>query len=100
MSKIIREEGFSINAKRTKFLRGNNRQSITGIVINNDEIGVTKKWVKNLRAAIHNASKLKECGSNIPDYVVNEIKGMTSWLICVNKEKYSRIIGDSEKLFK
>lgn len=100
ISKIIREEGFSINAKKTKFLRGNNRQSITGIVINNDEIGVTKKWVKNLRAAIHNASKLKECGSNIPDYVVNEIKGMTSWLICVNKEKYSRIIGDSEKLFK
>ncbi len=100
ISKIIREEGFSINSEKTKFLRENNRQAITGIVINNDEIGVPKKWVKNLRAAIHNASKLKECGSNIPQDVVNEIKGMTSWLACVNKEKYSKIIDESENLLK
>lgn len=100
ISKIIREEGFSINSEKTKFLRENNRQAITGIVINNDEIGVPKKWVKNLRAAIHNASKLKECGSNIPQNVVNEIKGMTSWLACVNKDKYSKIIYESKNLLK
>ncbi|HCW52765.1 MAG TPA: reverse transcriptase, partial [Clostridium sp.] len=36
ISKIIKEEGFNINNQKTKFLRKNNRQSITGIVINND----------------------------------------------------------------
>ena len=46
-----------------------------------------KVWVKNLRAALHNASKLKEAGSNIPNEVINEIKGKSAWLACVNKEK-------------
>lgn len=100
ISKIIREEGFNINSKKTKFLRKNNRQSITGIVINNGEIGIPKKWVKNLRAAVYNASKLKECGSNIPYDVQNEIKGMTSWLACVNREKYSKIIDQCHRLLK
>lgn len=100
ISKIIKEEGFNINTEKTKFLRKNNRQAITGIVINNDEVGVPKKWVKQLRAAIHNASKLKECGSNIPYDVQNEIKGMSSWLACVNKEKYTNIIEQSNRLLK
>ena len=100
ISKIIREEGFNVNNEKTKFLRENNRQAITGIVINNDEIGVPKKWVKNLRAAVHNASKLRECGSNIPYDVKNEIKGMASWLACVNREKYSSIIEQCENLLK
>lgn len=100
ISKIIGEEGFNINNEKTKFLRENNRQAITGIVINNDEIGVPKKWVKNLRAAVHNASKLKECGSNIPDNVKNEIKGMASWLSCVNRQRYSVIIQQCENLIK
>ena len=98
ISKIIKEEGFVINEKKTKFLRENNRQAITGIVINNDEIGVPKKWVKNLRAAVFNASKLRDCSSNIPYDVINEIKGMTSWLSYVNKERYSKIINESEEL--
>lgn len=100
ISKIIREEGFAVNNKKTKFLRNNNRQSITGIVINGTEIGVPKKWVKNLRAAIYNASKLKECGSNIPSDVINEIKGMTAWLECVNKDRYYKIIKKSKELFE
>ncbi|HCW54201.1 MAG TPA: hypothetical protein DG753_10790 [Clostridium sp.] len=100
ISKIIKEEGFNINNQKTKFLRKNNRQSITGIVINNDEVAVPKQWVKNLRAAIHNASKLKECGLNIPYDVQNEIKGMSSWLACVNREKYSTIIAQCENLLK
>lgn len=100
ISKIIREEGFNINNEKTKFLRENNRQAITGIVINNGEIGVPKKWVKNLRAAVYNASKLKESGADIPYTVRNEIKGMASWLSCVNKEKYSAIIEQCKNLLK
>ena len=100
ISKIIREEGFNINNEKTKFLRENNRQAITGIVINNGEIGIPKKWVKNLRAAVYNASKLKDAGASIPFDVKNEIKGMASWLSCVNREKYSVIINQCEDLLK
>lgn len=100
ISKIIKEEGFNVNAAKTKFLRKNNRQAITGIVINNGEIGVPKPWVKNLRAAIHNASKLKESGTTISGEVISEIKGKAAWLACVNKERYSKIILESKNLFK
>ena len=98
ISKIIREEGFTINNSKTRYLRKNNCQSITGIVINNKDIGVPKKWVKNLRAAIYNASKEKANNGTLSQDKINEIKGMICWLKSVNKEKYSKIISDGEKL--
>lgn len=100
ISKIIKEEGFSINEEKTKFLRKNNRQAITGIVINNGEIGVPKKWVKNLRAAVFNGSKLIENGSTLPCDLVSEIKGKSSWLSCVNRERYLKIIEECEKIIR
>ena len=100
ISKIIKEEGFNINYNKTKFLRQNNRQAITGIVVNNDEIGVPKKWIKNFRATIYNAKKLKEKGEKIPFKTVNEIKGMSSWASYVNKNKYSKIINEAEKILE
>ncbi|SHJ14638.1 RNA-directed DNA polymerase [Clostridium cavendishii DSM 21758] len=98
-SKIIIEEGFKINKSKTKFLRKNNRQYITGIVINNKEIGVPKKWVRNLRATIHNASKLKING-DIPDELVNEISGKVAWLRSVNGERYKAIIEKAMEVIK
>lgn len=100
ISKIIKEEGFIINSNKTKFLRKNNRQAITGIIVNNDEIGVPKKWIKTLRAAIYNARKLKDSGLDIPYDSINEIKGMISWITYVNKDRYSKIIDDGNELLK
>lgn len=92
ISKIVNEEGFNINKSKTRFLRKNNRQSITGVVINNDEIGVSKKWIKTLRAAIYNANKLKNSGEKIPQSTINEISGMVSWVRSVNEKRYADII--------
>jgi retron-type reverse transcriptase len=91
VSKIVAEEGFKINKEKTKFLRQNNRQCITGVVINNEEIGVPKKWVKRLRAAIYNANKAKAAGE-VPLAAVREISGMAAWLKSVNSERYKDII--------
>lgn len=98
ISKIVKEEGFNINKNKTKFLRQNNRQCITGIVINNEEIGVPKKWIKNLRAAIYNANKLKNNEQIPSSKTINEISGMTSWIKSVNSEKYKNIIDDAMNL--
>lgn len=91
VSKIVNEEGFKINKTKTRFLRKNNRQCITGIVINNEQIGVPRKWVRRLRAAIYNANKLKKT-ENVPFEVINEISGMAAWLKSVNAERYKDII--------
>ncbi|WMJ80704.1 reverse transcriptase family protein [Clostridium sp. MB40-C1] len=97
ISKIVSEEGFKINKHKTRFLRKNNRQCITGIVINNEQIGVPRKWIKTLKATIYNAKKLKMSG-NVPSKVINEIAGMTAWIKSVNAERYKDIIDDAMEL--
>ncbi len=98
VSKIVKEEGFNINKDKTKFLRKNNCQCITGIVINNEEIGVPKKWVKKLRAAIYNANKARNSGEVLSSKVINEISGMTSWIKSVNEKRYKAIIDSAMEL--
>lgn len=98
ISKIVSEEGFKINKEKTKFLRKNNRQSITGVIINNNEIGVPKKWVKVLRAAIYNANKIKAEGKEVPRKTLNEISGMACWLKAVNATRYEKIINDAKSI--
>jgi len=99
VSKIVDEEGFRINENKTRYLRENNCQSITGIVVNNDQLGVRKKWVKKLRAAIYNAKKLKSSG-DLSSGTINEISGMAAWLRSVNKDKYKAIIEEALELIK
>ncbi|NFS84129.1 RNA-directed DNA polymerase, partial [Clostridium botulinum] len=98
VSKIVKEEGFNINKDKTKFLKKNNCQCITGIVINNEEIGVPKKWVKKLRAAIYNANKARNSGEVLSSKVINEILGMTSWIKSVNEKRYKAIIDSAMEL--
>ncbi len=99
ISKIVREEGFTINDKKTKFLKPNNRQAVTGVIINNDQVGVKKEWVKKLRAAIYNANKLMETGE-IPAQTIYEISGMAAWLKSVNATRYQSIIESAAKVIE
>lgn len=96
--KIIEDEGFHIKEEKTHILRKNNRQYITGIVINNEEIGVPKKWVKTLKASIHNAEKLKESGGCVSVHTKNEISGKIAWLRSVNETRYKKVIEQGTRL--
>lgn len=98
--KIIEAEGFHINEQKTHILRKHNRQYITGIVINNAEIGVTRNWVKILRASIHNAQKLKNEGQVIPKQTKQEIAGKIAWLRSVNEMRYQKIIQQGKELLQ
>jgi len=100
IQKIIVSEGFHINKQKTNILRKHNRQYITGIVINNDEIGVARKWVKILRASIHNAQKLKNAGEMIPHKTKMEIAGKIAWLKSVNEKRYHKMIQQGMELLK
>lgn len=96
---IIEEEGFKVNQKKTKFIRKGNRQCVTGIVINNEQIGVPRKWVRQLRAAIYHARQMKEKGA-ISIELIRQISGMVSWLNGVNAERYKKIIEEATQLMK
>ncbi len=96
---IIEAEGFHMKKEKTHILRKNSRQYITGIVIN-EEIGVPKKWVKVLKASIHNAQKLYESGGSVPAHTIYEISGKVAWLKSVNAQRYQKVIHQGTELLK
>jgi RNA-directed DNA polymerase len=51
---IAREEGFTVNERKTRVLRRNAAQKVTGLVVN-DRPGVARKEVRRLRAILHRA---------------------------------------------
>lgn len=96
---VIKAEGFTVNKEKTRYLRKNNRQCVTGVVINGAEIGVPKVWVKRMRAAIYNAKKMSGKQA-LPNELRNEISGMAAWLKTVNEARYKAIITEAEMLLK
>lgn len=99
VSKIIKEEGFKLNPNKTRYLRKNNRQSITGVVINNPQLGLPRKWIRNFRAAIHNANKLRSNGE-ISIEIKREISGMAAWVRCVNPKRYEKLLNAANEIIK
>ncbi|WP_165221057.1 reverse transcriptase family protein [Aquisphaera insulae] len=51
---IAEGEGFAVNEKKTRILRRNNRQEVTGLVVN-ERPGVPRDEVRRLRAILHHA---------------------------------------------
>ncbi len=51
---IIRDEGFGVNEGKLRILRSGNRQSVTGVVVN-EKPNVTRREIKKLRAVLHNS---------------------------------------------
>jgi RNA-directed DNA polymerase len=52
IAQIIEDEGFTVNIKKTKALRKNQPQSITGILVN-DGLNVRRTYIRNIRAALY-----------------------------------------------
>lgn len=53
--KIAREEGFEINAEKTRLMRQSGRQVVAGVIVNKD-MGLSRKTRRKLRAALHQQS--------------------------------------------
>src|SRR5262249_5762800 len=51
---IIKEEGFTVNEKKTRVQRRHSAQVVTGLVVN-DRPGVARREVRRLRAILHRA---------------------------------------------
>ena len=51
--KIIAEESFIINDEKTMVMRPHQRQSVTGIIVNNDELRVSRRDIRRFRAFLH-----------------------------------------------
>ena len=54
--KILADEGFVENPKKTHIMRRGRRQEVTGVTVN-DKLAVARVEVRELRAILHNAAK-------------------------------------------
>lgn len=97
LTKIIEQEGFHVNTSKTRLIRKSQCQSITGVVINGEQIGVSSKWVKNFRSLLHHARKQLEEGS-LSSETKNKISGRIAWLKSVNSERYQKIIEEGQTI--
>lgn len=54
--RIIEEQGFKMNDKKTRLLRDGQRQEVTGLTVN-ENVNLTKKYIRDLRCILHKWEK-------------------------------------------
>lgn len=79
--RIVGSEGFTINKKKTKIMKGNRRQYVTGIVANK-KTNLEKEKLRRFRSFLHYVDM-----SGLQEYVTDRDKGFFSYLSMVNRDK-------------
>ena len=56
VEEIVKDEFFELNHEKTRVLKKHQRQVVTGIIVN-EGLNVNRKYIKNIKAIIHNCMK-------------------------------------------
>jgi hypothetical protein len=78
VQRVVREEGFEVNAEKTRLMRRGGAQVITGVTVNS-ELGLSRKKRRIIRAMIHRASL-----GNATDKQKERIAGQLAWVHMLN----------------
>lgn len=96
---IAQDEGFAVNEKKTRVLRPNSPQMVTGIVVNR-RAGVPRKTVRRLRAILHRAGHeglAAQNRENRPNFEA-WLRGMVAYVSMVSPEQGRPLREALEKL--
>jgi retron-type reverse transcriptase len=82
---IVADEGFTVNEKKTRVLRRNTAQTVTGIVVN-DRPGVSRRTLRRMRAILHRARREGIEAQNRDDHphFASWLDGMIAYISMVN----------------
>lgn len=100
VARIVEQEGFAINDKKTRVMRSGRRQKITGLVVNHTGADgarparVPRKMIRQLRAAIHN----REHGRPGKGESLNELQGMAAYVYMTDSVKGKALLERLNKL--
>ncbi|MGK7873214.1 MAG: reverse transcriptase family protein [Xenococcaceae cyanobacterium] len=96
---IVAHEGFAINEQKTRILRNNRQQEVTGIVVN-DHLNIDKKTLKRFRATLYQIEKDgiegKHWGNS--SEVMASIQGFANFVAMVNPEKGAGFQGQIKRI--
>ncbi len=93
LQRIISECHFKINPRKTRLLKKGEKQEVTGLTVC-EKTNVSRKYVKNLRALIHNI-KLKEIPTK---HEINVARGKLNYLRMVKGAEDSTYISNLKRL--
>ncbi len=85
---ITQDEGFAVNEAKTRILRPGDRQTVTGIVVN-ERPGVPRDLVRRLRAILHRAQRegLKSQNRENHPHFEAWLRGMVAYVHMVNPKQ-------------
>ena len=86
--RIIRDEGFEVNAKKVRLMSQGTRQTVTGVVVNR-VLGLSRQERRNLRAMKHRLRHSPADASTAKDR--DWLRGKLAYLAMLNPEQASRL---------
>jgi retron-type reverse transcriptase len=98
---LAEDEGFSVNNKKTRVLRRNAAQEVTGLVVN-DRPGVRRSEIRRLRAILHRARTeglAAQNRANRPNFLA-WLQGKIAYVGMARPEAGARLRADLEALVK
>lgn len=84
---IIDEENFIVNHKKTRVAGSARAKTVTGLVVNEDSVGIGKQKYKDLRAKIHHLTLPTEQKN---EKLLYNVGGWLSYLNSVDKERLKK----------
>ena len=88
IKRIVRDEGFELNADKTRIAGSARAKIVTGLIVNEDSVGVGGRTYKSLRAKIHHLT----FSNNTDNFeLLSKVRGWLSYLNSVDKIRYRRI---------
>ena len=85
LSRLILKEGFSINHKKTRLQLKDERQEVTGLVVN-QKVGVPREFCKETRAMAHNLYVNGEYYINGVRGTLNQLQGRFAYINSIDKK--------------
>lgn len=84
---IIDDENFIVNPKKTRIASSSRAKTVTGLLINEDSVGIGKHKYKDIRAKIHYLTLPKEQKN---EELLNHVSGWLSYLNSVDKVRFNK----------
>jgi len=97
IKKIIKDENFKLNNKKTRVSSSARAKIVTGLVINEAEVGIGKQKYKDLRAKIHHLILPHEQAN---EKLLYHVEGWLSYLNSVDKKRLKKAKKYIEELTK
>ena len=97
IKKIIVDEKFIVNHKKTRITGSSRAKIVTGLIIHEESVGIGKQKYKDLRAKIHHLTLPHE---QTNEKLLYHICGWISYLNSVDKERLKKVKGYIAELTK